>query len=90
LDLVLCVGATHALGGLPSTLAAAGKHLAPGRRLLIGEGFWEREPSREAVEMLGDLTDLATTADRVVGEGWTPVQGHVSTRRELDDDEWAC
>ncbi|MEV0720620.1 hypothetical protein [Asanoa sp. NPDC050611] len=29
--------------------------------------------------MLGDLAD-----------GWTPVHGHVSTRRELDDCEWAC
>ncbi|MFD4859899.1 SAM-dependent methyltransferase [Streptomyces atratus] len=89
-DLVLSVGATHAFGGLLPTLAAARKHLAPGGRVLIGEGFWEREPSPEAVEMFGDLTDLATTVDRVVADGWTPVHGHISTRRELDDYEWAC
>ncbi|MGW7097899.1 SAM-dependent methyltransferase [Streptomyces sp. NPDC054838] len=89
-DLVLSVGAAHAFGGLVPTLAAARAHLAPGGRVLIGEGFWEREPSREAVEMLGDFTDLATTVDRVVAAGWTPVDGHVSTRRELDDYEWAC
>ncbi|WP_055493362.1 cyclopropane-fatty-acyl-phospholipid synthase family protein [Streptomyces sp. TP-A0356] len=89
-DLVLCVGATHAFGGLLPTLAAARKHLAPDGRVLIGEGFWAGEHSREAVEMLGDLSDLATTVDRVVAEGWTPVHGHVSTRRELDDYEWAC
>ncbi|MBT2472895.1 class I SAM-dependent methyltransferase [Streptomyces sp. ISL-66] len=89
-DLVISVGATHAFGGLLPTLAAARKHLAPGGRVLIGEGFWDRDPSREAVEMLGDFTDLATTVDRVVADGWTPVDGHVSTRRELDDYEWAC
>ncbi|MCY0954640.1 SAM-dependent methyltransferase [Streptomyces sp. H27-S2] len=89
-DLVLSVGATHAFGGLLPTLAAARRHLAPGGRVMIGEGFWEREPSREAVEMLGDFTDLANTVDRVVADGWTPVHGHVSTRRELDDYEWAC
>ncbi|MGW2780084.1 SAM-dependent methyltransferase [Streptomyces populi] len=89
-DLVLSFGATHAFGGLLPTLAAARKHLAPGGRVLIGEGFWDRAPSQEAVEMLGDLTDLATTTDRVVADGWTPVHGHVSTRRELDDYEWAC
>lgn len=88
-DLVLCVGATHAFGGLLPTLAAARTHLAPGGRVLVGDGFWEREPSPEAVEMLGDLTDLPTTLDRVVADGWTPVQGHVSTRRELDDYEWS-
>lgn len=89
-DVVLSFGAAHAFGGLLPTLAAARRHLAPGGLVLIGDGFWERPPSREAVEMLGDFTDLATTVDRVVAEGWTPVDGHVSTRQELDDYEWAC
>ncbi|MFE5569400.1 SAM-dependent methyltransferase [Amycolatopsis japonica] len=89
-DLVLSVGASHAFGGLLPTLAAARRHLAPGGRVLLGEGFWDRTPSREAVEMLGDLADLATTVDRVVAAGWTPIHGHVSTRRELDEYEWAC
>ncbi|HEY4418098.1 MAG TPA: class I SAM-dependent methyltransferase, partial [Pseudonocardia sp.] len=88
-DLVLSVGATHAFGGLLPTLAAARRHLAPGGCVLIGEGFWEREPSHEAVEMLGDFTDLATTVERVAADGWTPLHGHVSTRQELDDYEWA-
>ncbi|OIJ99533.1 SAM-dependent methyltransferase [Streptomyces monashensis] len=89
-DVVLSFGAAHAFGGLLPTLAAARKHLAPGGRVLIGDGFWERPPSQEAVEMLGNFTDLADTVDRVVADGWTPVDGHVSTRRELDDYEWAC
>ncbi|MGJ3559210.1 SAM-dependent methyltransferase [Streptomyces sp. INA 01156] len=88
-DLVLCVGATHAFDGLLPTLAAARKHLAPGGRVLVGDGFWDREPSPEAVELFGDLADLPTTLDRVVADGWTPVHGHISTRRELDDYEWA-
>lgn len=89
-DLVLSFGAAHAFGGLLPTLAAARGHLAPGGRVLIGDGFWDGAPSRDAVEMLGDFTDLATTVDRVVADGWTPVDGHVSTRQELDDYEWAC
>ncbi|MFD7919903.1 SAM-dependent methyltransferase [Streptomyces sp. NPDC059740] len=89
-DLVLSVGATHAFGGLLPTLAAARRHLAPGGCVLVGEGFWDRAPSQEAIEMLGDFTDLASTVDRVVADGWVPVDGHVSTRRELDDYEWAC
>ncbi|ANW21707.1 SAM-dependent methyltransferase [Streptomyces clavuligerus] len=87
-DAVLSVGATHAFGGLLPTLAAAREHLAPGGRVLIGDGLWERGPSPEAVALLGDFTDLATTVDRVVAEGWTPVYGHVSTREELDAYEW--
>ncbi|MEU3708595.1 SAM-dependent methyltransferase [Streptomyces catenulae] len=89
-DLVLSVGAAHAFGGLLPTLAAARKHLAPGGHVVIGDGFWERTPSPEAVEMLGDFADLATTLDRVAADGWTPVDGHVSTREERDAYEWAC
>ncbi|SHN04592.1 SAM-dependent methyltransferase [Actinacidiphila paucisporea] len=89
-DLVLSVGAAHAFGGLLPTLAAARKHLAPGGRVLVGDGFWECTPTPEAIEILGDFDDLATTVDRVAAEGWTPVHGHVSTRQELDAYEWAC
>ncbi|MGW5847651.1 SAM-dependent methyltransferase [Streptomyces sp. NPDC055254] len=89
-NLVISVGAAHAFGGLLPTLAAARKHLAPGGRVLIGESFWDRAPSPAAVEMFGDLADLATTVDRVVADGWTPVHGHISTRSELDAYEWAC
>ncbi|MEV5595605.1 class I SAM-dependent methyltransferase [Streptomyces sp. NPDC052496] len=88
-DLVLSVGAAHAFGGLLPTLAAARRHLAPGGRVLVGDGFWERTPSGEAVAVLGDFAGLPATLDRVTADGWTPVHGHLSTRRELDDYEWS-
>ncbi|MEU3569131.1 class I SAM-dependent methyltransferase [Kitasatospora sp. NPDC036755] len=92
-DLVLCVGATHAFDGLAPTLAAARGLLAPGGRLLVGEGFWQREPSRAALDGLGaareDFADLATTTDRVLADGWTPVFGHVSTEQEWDEYEFS-
>ncbi|WP_320774313.1 class I SAM-dependent methyltransferase [Streptomyces sp. CRN 30] len=88
-DVVLSVGATHAFGGLLPTLAAARGHLAPDGTVLIGEGFWENAPTAEAVALLGDLTDLATTVDRVAADGWTPVHGHVSTWAERDAYEWS-
>ncbi|MFF4384170.1 SAM-dependent methyltransferase [Kitasatospora sp. NPDC001547] len=93
-DLVLCVGATHAFGGLLPTLAAARGLLAPGGRLLVGEGFWQREPSQAALDGLGgaareDYADLATTTDRVQADGWTPVFGYVSSEQEWDDYEFS-
>ncbi|WP_055487073.1 cyclopropane-fatty-acyl-phospholipid synthase family protein [Streptomyces sp. WMMB 322] len=92
-DLVCVVGSTHAFGGLMPALAAAGALLAEGGRVLIGEGFWEREPSRAALAALdappGDFDDLATTVDRVTAAGWMPVHAHVSTPGEWDEYEWA-
>ncbi|MFE5589991.1 SAM-dependent methyltransferase [Streptomyces sp. NPDC056549] len=89
-DLVISVGATHAFGGFLPTLAAAREHLAPGGRVLIGESFWDRAPSPAAVDIFGELTDLATMVDQVGADGWTPVHAHASTRAELDAYEWAC
>ncbi|MGW7349846.1 SAM-dependent methyltransferase [Streptomyces sp. NPDC054784] len=91
-DLVLCVGATHAFGGLLPTLRAAREHLAPGGAVLVGDGFWERPPGRATLDAgfaADEYDDLATTVDRVVAEGWLPVHGHVSTLREWDDYEWS-
>ncbi|MEV8600318.1 methyltransferase domain-containing protein [Streptomyces griseoviridis] len=87
-DAVLSVGAAHAFGGLLPTLDAARGHLAPGGLVLVGDAYWEREPTTAARELLGEYEDLATTVDRVVAHGWTPVFGHISTRQELDDFEW--
>ncbi|WP_395293261.1 SAM-dependent methyltransferase [Kitasatospora hibisci] len=92
-DLVLNVGATHAFGGLLPTLAAARGHLAPGGLVVVGDGFWEREPGQAALDGLGadreEFADLATTTDRVIADGWTPVYGHVSTPQEWDDYEFS-
>ena len=93
-ELVLCMGATHAFGGLLRTLEAARRHLAPGGAVLVGDGYWEREPGPAALEIFGDgsgtdpYTDLAATVDHVVQAGWTPVFGYTSTAAELDEYEW--
>ncbi|MFI6445822.1 SAM-dependent methyltransferase [Kitasatospora sp. NPDC050543] len=90
-DLVLNIGATHVFGGLLPTLAAVRSHLAPGGQVLVGDGFWEREPGKAALEGLGvereEYADLATTMDQVIADGWTPVHGHVSTLQEWDNYE---
>ncbi|UNS96928.1 class I SAM-dependent methyltransferase [Streptomyces tubbatahanensis] len=87
-DVVLSVGATHAFGGLPPTLDAAARHLAPGGTVLVGDAYWEGEPSARARELLGEYQDLAGTVDAVTADGWTPTYAHLSTRHELDDYEW--
>jgi SAM-dependent methyltransferase len=92
-DAVLCVGATHAFGGLLPTLAAARRHLAPGGRVVVGEGFWEREPGPAALAALGaepgDFADLSGTVDEILADGWAPVHGHTSTLDEWDAYEWS-
>lgn len=91
-DVVLCVGSTHAFGGLMPTLEAARGHLADGGVALIGDGFWEREPDATTLAELGagpqDYADLATTVAEIVADGWTPVYAYASTLAEWDEYEW--
>ncbi|RKE18227.1 cyclopropane-fatty-acyl-phospholipid synthase family protein [Streptomyces sp. TLI_171] len=89
-DVVLSIGATHAFGGLAPTLAAIGPLLAPGGAVLLGEGYWEGEPTSLSRELFGDgLADLAGTVAAVRAAGWLPVAGHTSSTAELDAYEWA-
>jgi SAM-dependent methyltransferase len=92
-DLVLCVGSTHALGGLTPTLDTLRGHVRTGGSALVGEGFWARPPEEAALRGLGaaadDYTDLAGLIDTVEAAGWVPVYGHVSEDSEWDDYEWS-
>lgn len=92
-DVILSVGAAYAFGGALPTLAAAGEHLHPGGRVLLGECIWEQAPSQQALTLLGatveDCDDLPTTVDAVASAGWVPLEGHVSSLAEWDAYEWS-
>lgn len=91
-DAVLCVGASHAFGGLEATLAGAGSHVAPGGRLVVGDGFWEQPPHAGTLAAGFEVDDhraLADTVDVVVAAGWEVAAAHVSTADEWDDYEWS-
>ena len=92
-DAVLCVGASHALGGLAKAVPAARSHLKPGGRLLLGEGVWEVPPTSEALTAIdaepGDLPELTTLVTDLRRFGFEPGFGHVSTADEWDAYEWS-
>ncbi|TYB71413.1 class I SAM-dependent methyltransferase [Nonomuraea sp. PA05] len=93
-DLVLCVGATHAFGGLAPTLDAVRDHLRPSSGLaLVGEGFWERPPSPGLLARFGaepdEYADLAGTVARAEDAGYATVYAHASTVEEWDEYEWS-
>jgi SAM-dependent methyltransferase len=92
-DVVFCVGASHAFGGLDGTLEGVRRHLRPGGQVLLGDGIWEAPPSPATQASLeagpDDYPDLAGLVDRVQAHGFEPGYGHVSTLAEWDDYEWS-
>jgi SAM-dependent methyltransferase len=93
-DGVLCNGSTHALGGLASSLSALGTVLAPGGRLLISDGYWERPPTAAALRALGCDPDAHLSLDDTVqlakASGYAVVHVATSSQQEWDhyEDAW--
>jgi len=92
-DAVLCIGATHAFGGLPETLTAVRGHLRPGGRVLLGEGFWDAPPSESALRELGaepgELPDMSGLVEQARAAGYEPGYAYLSSTAEWDHYEWS-
>lgn len=84
-DMIVCVGSTHVVGGFDAALARLGGHLRPGGRLLVGEGFWVSTPDPEWLDRrfggeAGVFRDAPRTREAIEGAGWRVVaEDRVST-----------
>jgi SAM-dependent methyltransferase len=102
-DLILNVGAYHALGTIPEALAEIRERVNPGGRVLFGAEYWERPPTEAELANMwpgitaDDCTDLATLAERTIAAGFGPLRIQTATRGEweefesglaLDREEW--
>jgi cyclopropane fatty-acyl-phospholipid synthase-like methyltransferase len=92
-DAMLCVGSTHALGGLTPALQALHGWGAPGSVAVVGDGFWQRAPDAATLAALEATPDefpsYAGLVRLVEAQGWAPVHVHVSSLQEWDDYEWS-
>ncbi|HLN64990.1 MAG TPA: class I SAM-dependent methyltransferase [Symbiobacteriaceae bacterium] len=88
----LCIGSTHALGGLASTLQELQRCVRPGGQILVGEGYWKQPPCADYLEALGaQESDLLTHAANVAtGEqlGLIPLWASTTSDDEWDEYEW--
>ena len=75
-------------------LDAVRRHLAPGGRVLLGDGIWDTPPHRGgalgALEATADeFPDLAGLVALAGEHGYEVAHGHVSTLEEWDEYEWS-
>jgi SAM-dependent methyltransferase len=89
-DLAATVGATP--DSYRATLGRLRDLVRPGGLVLLGEGYWRREPSDEYLAALGasrdELTDYAGTIRAGEEEGLTPLYAVVSSAADFDRYEW--
>jgi SAM-dependent methyltransferase len=92
-DLILNVGAYHALGTIPEALAQIRERVNPGGRVLFGAEYWERPPTGAELANMwpgitaDDCTDLATLAERTIAAGFGPLRIQTATRAEWEEFE---
>jgi SAM-dependent methyltransferase len=89
-DLVVCIASSHALGGFPAALA---RMRELGELVLLGEGYWRREPSPEYLDALGgasidELPDYGGLFEAAAGSGLVPLWSCVASERDWDRYEW--
>lgn len=92
-DLALCIGSTHALGGLKPTLQTLSRLVKKGGYLLIGEGYWKQSPDPAYLEALGgaEESELNSHAGNVMLAeelGLAPLWSYVTSDDEWDAYEW--
>ncbi len=92
-DVVSCIGASHIYDGLEGALRALAPRVASGGWLLLGEGYWKRDPDDAYLARLGaqrdELRAHAAIVDAGEAAGLVPYYAWTTTRREFDDYEWS-
>ena len=82
-----CIGSTHACGGYRQALRALRDAVCPGGHVLVGEGYWKRDPPPEYLTALDagrdDYNDHAGNIAAAAAEGLIPLYATVSS-----DDDW--
>lgn len=87
-DAALCVGASHAFGGLRPALAALRALLKPRGVFLIGEGCWRREPDDEYLASFGatrdELQSHEANAATMRAAGFEPIESWPASAAEWE------
>ncbi|RKQ15083.1 methyltransferase domain-containing protein [Ureibacillus endophyticus] len=92
-NLGICIGSTHALGGLENTLQKMKSIIKENGYILIGEGYWKKRPSEEYLQALGGAkeSDLKWHHENVsVAEklGLVPLWSYTASDDDWDEYEW--
>ena len=91
-DLAMCIGSSQVYGDYRQTLQALREVVRPGGQILVGEGYWRREPTPRYLKLLGATDDELTTYKNTIGigieEGLTPLYVVDSTQEDWDRYEW--
>src|SRR5262245_21808242 len=84
----ICFGSTHAFGDFKAALRSLAGWVRPKGRILIGDGYWKKEPDPGYLSLLGarrdELEDHAGNLALGTDAGLTPLFDRTTTLAEWD------
>jgi SAM-dependent methyltransferase len=88
----LAIGVGASVGGYRATIARLTALVRDGGLVLLGEGYWRREPEAPYLEALGatpdEMTDYAGTIAAGAEHGLTPLYAVTASVDDFDRYEW--
>ena len=91
-DVAICMASTHALGGYKQCLKELKKLVRPGGMIIIGEGYWKKEPDPEYITNLGgsknQLMSHCENLQFIENLEMTPLWATTASLDEWDHYEW--
>lgn len=92
--LAICIGSSHALGGLEPMMERLGELVRPGGFVLVGDGYWRADPPDAYLEALGgatrdELPELSGLQAAGEAAGLRPVWTITSSEDDWDRYEWS-
>jgi len=92
-DVVMCIGASHALGDYTMTLRGLSRLVKPGGHIVMGEGYWKKPPDPEYLASFGgsaeEMTTHAGNVEEGAAMGLIPLFATTASEDEWDAYEWA-
>jgi len=96
-DLIICNGSSHAFGSgrqaYKNTLSQSYSFLKSGGLLLVGEGYWKKEPEQEYLDFIGEpvgvYNDFKGNIEQAAENGFNVLYATSSSQDEWDNFEWS-
>lgn len=91
-DLAICIGACDIFGGYEKTLQTLTQYVRDGGQILVGDGYWKREPDPAYLAAFGGKREeFRSHAENVaigIAQGLVPYYALTSSEDDWDYYEW--
>jgi len=92
LDLAICLGSSHALGGYKSALQQLQPYMKKNGQIVFAEGYWKQKPHPNYLEILqaqdDDYLYHWQNVQLAVDQGLIPLYSYTASEEDFDNYEW--